>query len=253
MKIAVSGKGGTGKSTVSAGIIQLLLDRDHQVFAVDADPDVSLGQLLGFPSERIGSLKPIVDMEDLIRSKAGDVGLFTLNPDVDDIVREHTLSRNKLRFLRMGAVKSGGSSCYCRENSVLNSLVATLLMQADDYLILDMGAGIEHLTRGTSEGVDLMLIITEPSLVSVNTAQVICRLAKNLGIAKTRYVGNRIRNSAERVFLEEQLGTENIAGFIPYSDDIATQSITGDYAARKIIPEGLDEILNGIALLQAAV
>lgn len=249
MKIAVSGKGGTGKSTISAGMIQLLLNRDHHVFAVDADPDVSLGLLLGFPSEKINKLKPIVDMEELIRSKAGDVGLFTLNPDVDDIVRDHTLTKNKLQFLRMGAVKASGSSCYCRENSVLNSLVATLLMHADDYMILDMGAGIEHLARGTAEGVDLMLIVTEPSLVSVNTAQVIFRLAKGLGIAKTRFIGNRIRNDAERDFLEEKLGKENLAGFIRYSDDIAAQSLTGDYAARRIIPEGLREILNGIALL----
>ena len=96
-------------------------------------------------------------------------------------MRDHTLTKDKLQFLRMGAVKAGGSSCYCQENSVLNALVATLLLQESDYLILDMGAGIEHLTRGTASGVDLMLIVTEPSLVSINTAQVIYRLAEELG------------------------------------------------------------------------
>jgi CO dehydrogenase maturation factor len=248
MKIAISGKGGTGKSTLAAGLIQLLLKRGHQVFAVDADPDVSLGLLLGFPVEEINKLKPIVDMEDLIKSKTGDVGLFILNPEVDDIVRDHTLTKDKLQFLRMGAVKAGGSSCYCQENSVLNALVATLLLQESDYLILDMGAGIEHLTRGTASGVDLMLIVTEPSLVSINTAQVICRLAEELGIAKLRYIGNRVRNEAEQAFLEEKLGKENMAGFIPYSEMIAGQSLTGDYAAKQIIPEGLPEIANKITL-----
>lgn len=248
MKIAISGKGGTGKSTLAAGLIQLLLKRGHQVFAVDADPDVSLGLLLGFPAEEINKLKPIVDMEDLIKSKTGDVGLFILNPEVDDIVRDYTLTRDKLQFLRMGAVKAGGSSCYCQENSVLNALVATLLMQENDYLILDMGAGIEHLTRGTASGVDLMLIVTEPSLVSINTAQVISRLAKELGIAQLRYIGNRVRNEAERAFLEENLGRENVAGYIPYSERIAWQSLTGDYAVNKIIPEGLREIVDSIEL-----
>ena len=253
MKIAISGKGGTGKSTLAAGLIQLLLERSHPVFAVDADPDVSLGLLLGFPATEINQLKPIVEMEDLIKSKTGDVGLFILNPEVDDIVRDHTLTKDKLQFLRMGAVKASGSSCYCRENSVLNALIAALLMQSDDYMILDMGAGIEHLTRGTARGVDLMLIVTEPSLVSINTAQVIYRLAKDLGIAQLRYIGNRVRNEAERAFLEEKLGRENVAGFIPYSETVALQSLTGDYAANEIVLEGLPEIADKIALFKTAV
>lgn len=250
MKIAVSGKGGTGKSTTSAAMIQLLLDRGHHVFAVDADPDVSLGLLLGFPAEQISQMKPVVEMVDLMKDKAGDVGLFTLNPEVDDIIRDFKLTRENLQFLRMGAVKAGGSSCYCRENSVLNAMIASLLMQDDDYLVLDMGAGIEHLTRGTSRGVDLMLIVTEPSLVSVATAQVIQGLANDLGIARTRYIGNRVRSNLDRTFLEEKLGRENIAGFIPYTEEIMTQSLMGDFATKRIIPKGLPDIIDGIALLQ---
>lgn len=247
MKIAVSGKGGVGKTTVSAGIITLLENQGDHVFAVDADPDVSLGTLLGFPAEQIEQLKPIVDMRDLIAQKVGGQGgLFTLNPDVNDIVRDFTLSRGNLQFLRMGAVKAGGSSCYCRENSVLNALMAVVLLQEKDFVVLDMGAGIEHLTRGTASGVDLMLIISDPSLVSVTTALVLQKLAKEIGIQQVKFIGNRVRRPKEEDFLNEKLGGENMAGFLPFSEDVLDQSMEGNYTDNHYTLPGLEDIINKI-------
>jgi CO dehydrogenase maturation factor len=248
MKIAVSGKGGVGKTTIAAGLVSLLLSRGHNVFAVDADPDVSLGTLLGFTPDQIDQLKPIVEMQELIAKKVGGRGgLFTLNPDVDDIVTDYTLRQGQLQFLRMGAVKAGGSSCYCRESSVLNALIAVLLLQDNDFVVLDMSAGIEHLTRGTARGVDLMLIISDPSLVSVKTALVVERLSRELGIQKTMFIGNRIRRPREEDFLSEQLGRKNILGFLPFREEILEQSMEGDYAVNHYEIPGLATIVDKIA------
>ncbi len=230
MKIAVSGKGGVGKTTVSAGLTKIIMDKGYKVFAVDADPDVSLGTLLGFSASTINNLKPIVDMRELIADKVGGTGsFFTLNPEVDDVVQDFTLQQDKLLFLKMGAVKQGGSACYCRENSVLNALMAVLLLREQEYVILDMGAGIEHLTRGTAEGVDIMIIVTEPSLVSVNTARVVKKLALEIGIKEVKYIGNKIRTKKEEYFLAAELPGEDILGFLPFSDLVLDEAMEGSY------------------------
>lgn len=228
MKIAVSGKGGVGKTTVSAALTRIFLEKGFRVFAVDADPDLSLGTMLGFPTDLIHDLKPIVDMRDLIAERAGGTGSFlTLTPDVDDIISDFTIQQGNLRFLKMGAVKKGGSNCYCRENSVLNALIAVLLLREREYAVLDMGAGIEHLTRGTAHGVDLMLIVTEPSLVSINTAGVVRQLAAELGISNIKMIGNKIRSPKDEDFLAARLPVEDILGFVPFSDRVLDEAMEG--------------------------
>lgn len=148
MKIAVSGKGGVGKTTISAYFAKRFAKEGYQVYAVDADPDLSLGTVLGIENSDIANLKPIVDMRDVIAAKSGGGGSFySLNPDVDDVLDEYAINLGNIKFFKMGAVKQGGSSCYCRENSFLNSLMNSLLLKKNDVVVLDMGAGIEHLTR----------------------------------------------------------------------------------------------------------
>jgi CO dehydrogenase maturation factor len=167
MKIAISGKGGVGKTTISAGLVKLFSNKGHRVYAVDADPDVSLGTTLGLSTEEVESLTPLVEMKEVIQEKSqGGGAFFALNPRVDDVIEQYSIKIGNISFLRMGGIKQGGSACYCKENSFLNSVLNTLLFEQDDVVILDMSAGIEHLTRGTSDGVDLMLIVTEPTRVS---------------------------------------------------------------------------------------
>ncbi len=228
MKIAVSGKGGVGKTTLAAGLIRILLDKGFPVFAVDADPDLSLGTLLGFSEETIARLKPIVEMRDLIAEKVGgSTGFFTMNPEVEDIIRDFTLVSGQLRFLKMGAVKKGGSSCYCRENSVLNALMTVLVVQQEEYVVMDMGAGIEHLTRGTARGVDWMLIVTEPSRVSLNTARTVKELSQDIGVRRIGYIGNKVRDENDREYLVQALGGENLLGCMPFNTSLLEESRTG--------------------------
>lgn len=233
MKIAVSGKGGVGKTTISAYLVQKFAGEGYQVYAVDADPDLSLGTVLGLENNDIANLKPIVDMRDVIAAKSSGGGAFySLNPEVDDVLDQYSLKMGNIKFFKMGAVKQGGTSCYCRENSFLNSLVNSLLLKNDDVVVLDMGAGIEHLTRGTSKGVDAIIVVTEPTKVSVQTAKVVQNLAKELEIKNVKFIGNKIRRAEEREFLESHLPAEDLIGFISFNEYVL------DAALGLSIPEG---------------
>jgi len=236
MKIAVSGKGGVGKTTISAYFARRFAQEGYQVYAVDADPDLSLGTVLGIESTDILKLKPIVDMREVIAAKSGGDGAFySLNPDVDDVLDEYAINLGKIKFFKMGAVKQGGSACYCRENTFLNSLMNSLLLNKKDVVVLDMGAGIEHLTRGTSKGVDCLVVVTEPTLVSVQTAQVVKKLAHELEIKTIKFIGNKIRRPEEKEFLLKHLSEEDLLGFVSYNQEMLDAALgieTGDGAVK---------------------
>jgi CO dehydrogenase maturation factor len=119
-----------------------------------------------------------------------------------------------------GAVKKGGSGCYCPENALVRALVGHLLLEKDSALVMDMEAGVEHLGRGTIGAVDRLLIVVEPGRRSIETALRIRRLAADLGLEQVSAVGNKVRNGDDRDLLEQNLGDLDIAGFIPYDENI---------------------------------
>lgn len=227
MKIAVSGKGGVGKTTVSANLARLFSQNNYKVYAVDADPDSSLGSALGITDELLTAGKPVVEMQEIIEQRSGSGAFYTLNPQVDDILDDFTIQQGNIHFLRMGGVKQGGSACYCRENTFLHALIDALLLGQKDVVVLDMGAGIEHLTRGTSKGVDIMLVVTEPTKNSVATAKVVKKLAEELGVKNIKFVGNKIRNEREENFLKSQFEAGEIIGLLPYDDRVIDSAMIG--------------------------
>lgn len=242
MKIAVSGKGGAGKSSVSAQLVRCFTLHQMPVFAVDADPDANLGLVLGLDPEKIENLRPLVELEDVIAAKnAGGGTLVDLNPNVDDVLEDYTLHEGLLRFLKMGAIKQGGSACYCKENSFLNAVLTTMLLDRPEAVVLDMSAGIEHLTRGTARGVEMMLVIVEPTRAGVSTAKAVDRLANDLKINKVYFVGNKIRSDEDRLYLESVLPAERFAGMIPFSEAVLDRARRGEPLVSK-----LDDLLPGL-------
>jgi CO dehydrogenase maturation factor len=246
MKIAVSGKGGVGKTTISANLAKLFAKKGYNVYAVDADPDSSLGLALGISEDILAKVKPVIEMREFIGDKVGDGAFYTLNPMVNDIADKFSININGIKFLRMGGIKQGGSDCYCRENTFLKAMVNSLLLDTKDVVILDMGAGIEHLTRGTSKGVDLMLIVTEAGKSSVQTAKLVEKLARELEINNVKFIANKIRTGKEEAFIKEHFSDDELLGVIHYDEQISEKSMGINQEPTKIDNEELEKILNKI-------
>lgn len=220
MKLAISGKGGVGKTTIAAAIIKTMAQSGGTVYAIDADPDACLAPAIGIPAEEAAAIKPVVEMRDAIRASSGGGAFYVLNPNLDDFINEYSYQLGNIRFFRMGDPKKGGSECYCRENTFLNALVSSLLLDKEDTVVMDMGAGIEHLSRGTARGVDIMLVVVEPSRNSVTTAGHVIRMAGELGIARTGIVANKIRSEKEKQFIIDNFPQQQVMGFVRFSESI---------------------------------
>lgn len=226
MKIAISGKGGVGKTTLAALLAQVYADAGRDVLAVDADPSPCLAGALGFPGELQAQLHPISEMDELIEERTGAKpgsfgGFFTLNPKVDDIPDRFSVSHRGVRLLEMGSVDSGGSGCICPESAMLKTLFTHLMFRQDDVLLLDMYAGVEHLGRATVDFVDAMLIVTEPTRRSLGTAGQIKKLANDIGLDRLWLVGNKVRDDQEAQFLVEASPGLPVLGNLPA--DLAVQ------------------------------
>ncbi len=230
MKIAITGKGGVGKTTLTALLAQSFADKGRQVLAVDADPSPCLAGALGFPLNLRNQLHPISEMDELIEERTGARpgtmgGFFTINPRVDDIPDRFSVTYKNVRLLEMGSVDTGGSGCICPESAMLKTLFTHLLFRKDDILLLDMYAGVEHLGRATVDFVDAMLIVVEPTRRSLGTASQIKKLAADIGLTRLWLVGNKVRNREEAMFLEAETPELPVLGFL--EADLLVQEADG--------------------------
>jgi CO dehydrogenase maturation factor len=220
MKLAITGKGGVGKTTLAALLAQVYADQGRQVLAVDADPSPCLAGALGFPDELRSQLRPIAEMDDLIFERTGARpgqlgGFFTINPRVDDIPERFSVVHRNVRLLEMGSVDIGGSGCICPESAILKTLFTHLLFRKDEILILDMYAGVEHLGRATVDFVDAMLVVVEPTRRSLGTAAQIKSLANDIGLKRLWLVGNKVRTPTEAEFLQQETPDLPLLGMLP--------------------------------------
>jgi len=243
MKVAISGKGGVGKTTLASLLSRVFAEAGYSVLAIDADPNSNLAATLGISNP--DDITPISEMEALIEERTGakpgkSGGFFKLNPKVDDLPEKYALKYNGIRLMVMGRIKQGGTGCYCPENALLKALVTHLLLGRDEVVILDMEAGVEHLGRATARAVDRLIVVVEPGRRSIETARRIKKLAEEIDIHNIAAVGSKVRSQSERDFLTSSLPDFEFLGFLPYDQAIVDADLAGRplfEASPKIVSE----------------
>jgi CO dehydrogenase maturation factor len=243
MKLAISGKGGVGKSTLAAALSLLMVAKQYKVLAVDADPDANLAAALGISGEVQEQIIPISKQIALIEERTGakvkQYGqIFKLNPQVSDIADSYATNYNGVSLLVLGAIQQGGSGCACPENVLIRSLISDLILYKKEAVVMDMEAGVEHLGRATARGVTTLLIVLEPGQRSIDSTRRIIRMAKEIGISNIQLVANKIMVSEDITFIKDALPEWRLIGEIPYSDKLRLS----DRSNRSVL-DGLDNEL----------
>lgn len=223
MKLAITGKGGVGKTTLASTLARLYADEGRPVLAADVDPDANLGLALGMSQEEVDSIVPISKMRTLVEERTGANEankFFKLNPFVSDIPEKYAHEVNGVKLLVMGTVDTGGSGCVCPEHVMLKALLSALTYRKDDVVIMDMEAGLEHLGRGTAANMDQFLVVVEPGARSVQTYGNVKRLAADLGVKRVRVVANKVRDERDEAYVRSVIPAEGFLGCIHYNPEI---------------------------------
>ncbi len=251
MKLAISGKGGVGKTTFAALLIRSLSRDGRRVLAIDADPDANLAAALGIADA--DKITPIADMKDLVFERTGAQpgsigGYFSLNPKVDDLPEALSAKLENIKLMRLGGVSKGGAGCICPESSLLKALVRHVVLQRDEVVVMDMEAGIEHLGRATAKAVDKLIVVVEPGRRSIDTAGHIRQLASEIKLNNIAVVGNKIRGPKDEAFLKEHLNGFEFLGFLPFDDALIEADLQGkspfdvDSAAIAVVKEMISRL-----------
>ncbi len=232
MKIAITGKGGVGKTTLTSLLAYAYAEGGFTVLAIDADPSPCLGGALGFPEELVRTLTPIAKMEELIYERTGAQpgtigGYFKLNPRVDDIPDRFSALHRGIRLLELGAVEMGGAGCICPESTILRTLVTHILLRRNEVVLLDLYAGVEHLGRATADAVDALLIVVEPTARSLGTAEQIKALAGDLKLTRLYLIGSKVQNEDDRAFIRQRSPGLPVLGFLPIDPGVREADRTG--------------------------
>ena len=223
MKVAITGKGGVGKTTLSSTLARLYADEGRTVLAADVDPDANLGLALGLTQEEVDAIIPISKMRTLVEERTGANAankFFKLNPYVADIPDELSKEINGVKLLVMGTVDVGGSGCVCPEHVMLKSILSAMTYRKDDVVIMDMEAGLEHLGRGTAANMDQFIVVIEPGARSVQTYRNVKRLASDLGVKRVRVVANKVRDTQDEEFVKANIPAEDLLGIIHYNTEV---------------------------------
>ncbi len=244
MKLAITGKGGVGKTTLSSTLARLYADEGRTVLAVDVDPDANLGLALGLEQEQVDSIVPISKMRTLVEERTGANEankFFKLNPYVADIPEKYARDINGVKLLVMGTVDVGGSGCVCPEHVMIKAVLANLTYRKNDVVIMDMEAGLEHLGRGTAMNMDQFIVVIEPGARSVQTYRNVKRLASDLGVKRVRVVANKLRDEADEAFIRNAIPAEDLLGMIHYNPQIMDADRQGK-SPYDFSPKAIEEI-----------
>ena len=251
MKVAITGKGGVGKTTLSSTLARLYADEGRTVLAADVDPDANLGLALGLTQEEVDEIVPISKMRTLVEERTGASAanqFYKLNPYVADIPEKFAKEINGVKLLVMGTVDLGGSGCVCPEHVMLKSILSAMTYRKNDVVIMDMEAGLEHLGRGTAANMDQFIVVIEPGARSVQTYRNVKRLAKDLGVKQVRVVANKVRDEADEEFIRNAIPAEDLLGMIHYNTEVIDADRQGK-SPYDFSPTAIEEIKKIKAIL----
>lgn len=244
MKVAITGKGGVGKTTLSSTLARLYANEGRTVLAADVDPDANLGLALGFSEEEVNSIVPISKMRKLVEERTGADNLnkfFKLNPQVSDIPDTFSKEINGVKLLVMGTVETGGSGCVCPEHVMLKAILTNLVFRKDDVVIMDMEAGLEHLARGTASMMDQFIVVIEPGARSIQTYEKVKKLARDIGVTRVRVVANKVRDEEDEAYLRSRIPEEDLLGIIHYNAEVIDADRRG-ISPYDVSPRAVEEI-----------
>ncbi|NLI74362.1 MAG: AAA family ATPase [Euryarchaeota archaeon] len=260
LKIAVSGKGGVGKTTVAALLASQYAKNGMKVIAVDADPASSLPSALGISEVVRNNIVPLSSMLDVIEERTGARpgenygGMFSLNPKVDDLVDKYAIENiDGVRVMVLGTIKGPGYGCFCPESALLKNLISHLIFDNENVVIIDMEAGLEHLGRSTVRSVDVLLVVVEPGRRSIDTAARIATMARSLGIENILAILNKVRDKSQEEELRSLMSSVDIdvAATIRYDPMLVEADLAGKHISslnQEIVVESLIKIINRIKI-----
>jgi CO dehydrogenase maturation factor len=232
MKVAVSGKGGVGKTLIAGGIARGFVERGLKTIAIDADSSPNLGLTLGLLVEETRKIVPISENKELVESKTstGYSGVYRLQFTVDDIVRDYSVPTPLgVNLIVMGTVQSMGAGCMCAPNAVIRALLRHLVVERDEAVVLDLEAGVEHIGRGTARQVDALLVVADSNLKSLEVAKHIHDMAKAAGMRQLYLVGNRVMNDEQKGVIQKfaEKNSLSILAFVPFDQKVIEADMLG--------------------------
>ena len=234
MKIAVAGKGGVGKTLIAGTISRLFAKDGFKVLAIDNDSAMNLSYTLGIDNEVKAKIVPISEMKKMIEERTNvpgaGPGVYNINPRVSDIPDKYKVSGpDGLQLLVLGGIEEPATGCLCPENALIRTLLHNLLVKRDEVIVVDFEAGLEHLGRGTAKGIDVMLVVTEPSQKSLDLCHKIIDLSKKLGVINIYLIANKVIDESQTDIINERINEWNIPLYhsVPYDSVIGKADLEG--------------------------